>query len=165
MSISTAAGVSPLSADRNQLVSDIAKLFQSKPSLKRLDHFRDDALFEDPIAFAKGRQYFAPQWYGMPKAFPQSVTKSINVTKNDANEINLDVVQEYTVALIGKKVTIPSNIVIQLDEQGKITRLADEWHHKPIPSGTLAMMGRKLNAVMVKTFVSVPKKDDPAKED
>lgn len=66
------------------------QLFCSQPSLEILQRgWREDAVFEDPIAIAVGFKQYAAQWFGMPKAFPQSETVAWKVTKNEPGLIEL----------------------------------------------------------------------------
>ena len=40
----------------------IVKLFAGRPSLKKLQLWADDGVFEDPITIATGRKQYEPQW-------------------------------------------------------------------------------------------------------
>lgn len=59
--IKTATGVE-LSEQQKTLVGSVLDLFAGRPSLAKLDLWKDDAVFRDPIATAQGRKEFAPQW-------------------------------------------------------------------------------------------------------
>ncbi|KAM0791051.1 hypothetical protein ACM66B_004345 [Microbotryomycetes sp. NB124-2] len=73
-----------LPAERAQLVHDVMELFCSRPTLEILKKWwHPDAVFEDPIAIAKGFDQISHQWFGMPKAFPESKTLAWKVTKNE----------------------------------------------------------------------------------
>lgn len=63
--IKTADGVD-LSSQQKTLVGSVLDLFAGRPSLTKLDLWKDDAVFRDPIATATGRKEFAPQWYVLP---------------------------------------------------------------------------------------------------
>lgn len=60
--VKTAPGVE-LSESQKTLVGSILDLFAGRPSLAKLDLWKDDATFRDPITTATGRKEFAPQWY------------------------------------------------------------------------------------------------------
>ena len=99
--IKVASGVPELNTHKKQLVGSVLDLFSAKPTLYKLDFWRDDAHFEDPITTAKGRDAFAAQWYGLAKLFT-SVTKHHEVTKNEERLIEMDLEQEYSVAKMTK---------------------------------------------------------------
>lgn len=53
-----------------------------------------------------------------------------------------------------------SLVHVQLNSEGKITRLEDRWDNKPLPQGAIAKTFRGLNGHYVTpTLVSVPKTD------
>jgi hypothetical protein len=59
--VKTAPGVD-LSSEQKTLVSSVLDLFAGRPSLAKLQLWKDDAVFSDPITVAKGRKEFEPQW-------------------------------------------------------------------------------------------------------
>lgn len=67
--INTAPGVE-LSSHQKTLVGSVLDLFAGRPSLAKLDLWKDDGVFKDPITTAQGRKQFAPQWYAFPTCIP-----------------------------------------------------------------------------------------------
>ena len=63
--VKTAAGVE-LSSEQKTIVSSVLDLFAGRPSLAKLQLWKDDAVFTDPITVAKGRKEFEPQWVCIP---------------------------------------------------------------------------------------------------
>lgn len=63
----SATGSSPqLSARHRQILDSSTELFCSRPTNEIFDRdWRDDAVFEDPLAYCKGRHEWAAQWFGM----------------------------------------------------------------------------------------------------
>lgn len=59
--IKTAPGVE-LSQEQRTMVGSVLDLFAGRPSLAKLQLWRDDAIFTDPINHAKGRKEFEAQW-------------------------------------------------------------------------------------------------------
>lgn len=59
--VKAAPGVE-LSSEQKTLVSSVLDLFAGRPSLAKLQLWKDDAVFTDPITIAKGRKQFEPQW-------------------------------------------------------------------------------------------------------
>jgi hypothetical protein len=59
--VNAAPGVE-LTSQQKTLVSSVLDLFAGRPSLAKLQLWKDDAVFSDPITVAKGRKEFEPQW-------------------------------------------------------------------------------------------------------
>jgi len=59
--IKTAPGVS-LEGDQKTLVGSVLDLFAGRPSLEKLQLWKDDGVFEDPITIAQGRKQYEAQW-------------------------------------------------------------------------------------------------------
>ena len=97
--VKTATGVE-LSSEQKTLVSSVLDLFAGRPSLAKLQLWKDDAVFSDPITVAKGRKEFEPQWvcrlvmqnatfssntlpqYGLQTAFSEIERKDHSVTSS-----------------------------------------------------------------------------------
>jgi hypothetical protein len=148
--VKTATGVE-LSSEQKTLVSSVLDLFAGRPSLAKLQLWKDDAVFSDPITVAKGRKEFEPQWvchpalqsfpsfsnillqYGLQTAFSEIERKDHSVTSS-GNPIELDMTTLYKVKGIGKETTITSKVNI-FHENGKITRVEDKWNGNLPDSG------------------------------
>ncbi|CAF9912394.1 hypothetical protein IMSHALPRED_000304 [Imshaugia aleurites] len=154
--IKTASGVS-LDEDKKTLVGCVLDLFAGRPSLKKLQLWADDAVFEDPITVAKGRERYEPQWYGLQAAFSEIERLHHEVTSS-GNPITMDLRTRYVVKGIGKEQTIDSKINI-FHEAGKITKVEDKWDGK-LPDSSFQNVFRKMNAVTVPKLVGVPKSDE-----
>jgi len=150
--IKTAPGVD-LSSEQRTLVASVLDLFAGRPSLAKLQLWKDDAVFSDPITVAKGRKEFEPQWYGLQTAFSAIERKSHSVT-SAGNPIEMDMTTMYKVKGIGKETTITSKVNI-FHEGGKITKVEDKWDGK-LPDSGIANAFRRLNAVSVPKMVGVP---------
>ncbi|KAF2214044.1 hypothetical protein CERZMDRAFT_66758 [Cercospora zeae-maydis SCOH1-5] len=153
--ISTASGVE-LSSQQKTLVGSVLDLFAGRPSLAKLQLWKDDGEFIDPLTIAKGREQFAPQWYGLQTAFSEIERLHHNVTSS-GNPIELDLKSRYVVKGIGKEQIIDSKVKIWTDEKGdKIVKVHDEWDGK-LPESSIAQAFQRLNANSVPLMVSVPK--------
>ncbi|KAJ1306267.1 hypothetical protein OPQ81_010971 [Rhizoctonia solani] len=149
-----------LDGKRKQVMEDVLNLFSSKPNQDIFHRtWRQDAVFEDPLSKCIGYKEYAPQWYGMPKAFPVSRTLSYKVTSSttDPHRIVYEQQQEYTIRFIGTKKVMNSTVVIDLDENDQIVKLEDKWNGKDQPTRFGALWLRRLNAVTLPWLVSVPK--------
>ncbi|CAD6566665.1 MAG: hypothetical protein ASARMPREDX12_008786 [Alectoria sarmentosa] len=156
--IKTASGVS-LDEQQKTLVGSVLDLFAGRPSLKKLQLWDDEGVFEDPITKAVGRKQYEPQWYGLQAAFSEIERLHHEVTSG-GNPIAMDLRTRYVVKGIGKEQTIDSKINIFYDKAtGKITKVEDKWDGK-LPDSSFQNAFRKINAVTVPKLVGVPKSDE-----
>ncbi|KAL9075859.1 MAG: hypothetical protein Q9161_001252 [Pseudevernia consocians] len=139
--------------------SDQNQLFAGRPSLKKLQLWDDEGVFEDPITKAVGRKQYEPQWYGLQAAFSEIERLHHEVTSG-GNPIAMDLRTRYVVKGIGKEQTIDSKINIFYDKAtGKITKVEDKWDGK-LPDSSFQNAFRKINAVTVPKMVGVPKSNE-----
>ena len=122
--INTGSGVT-LSEHQKTLVGSVLDLFAGRPSLAKLQLWKDDAEFADPITIARGRKQFEPQWYGLQTAFSEIERLSHEVTSS-GNPIEMDLKTRYVVKGIGKEQVIESKINI-FTEGEKIAKVEDKW--------------------------------------
>ncbi|CUA67132.1 hypothetical protein RSOLAG22IIIB_07211 [Rhizoctonia solani] len=150
----------PVEGKRRQVIEDVLNLFSSKPDQDIFYRtWRKDAVFEDPLSKCIGYKQYAPQWYGMPKAFPTSRTLSYKVISSttEPRRITYEQQQEYTIRFIGTKKIMNSMVVIDLDENDQIVKLEDKWNGNDQPTRFGALWLRRLNAMTLPWLVSVPK--------
>jgi hypothetical protein len=177
--IQTAPSVE-LSSSQKTLVGCVLDLFAGRPSLAKLQLWKDDAVFEDPITVARGREQYEPQWYGLQTAFSEIERLSHEVT-SAGNPIEMDLKTRYVIKGINKEQTIQSKVNIFIEDD-RITKVQDKWDGK-LPEGgiqnvslNLGMMYgswltilipqafRRLNAVSVPKMVGVPKNAEEDKQ-
>ncbi|KAI9811242.1 MAG: hypothetical protein M1827_005574 [Pycnora praestabilis] len=160
--INTASGVK-LDEHQKLLVGSVLDLFAGRPSLKKLSLWKDDAMFEDPINKAMGRQQYSAQWYGLQTAFSEIERLSHEVTSS-GNPIKMDLKTRYKVKGLGTEKTIASVIQIFVDHSsGKIEKVEDKWDGN-IPDSGFANFFKRANALGVPKAVSVPKNDEEDRE-
>ncbi|EPE36513.1 hypothetical protein GLAREA_08676 [Glarea lozoyensis ATCC 20868] len=156
--IKTDSGVD-LSGNQKVLVGSVLDLFAGRPSLKKLQLWKDDATFADPITKAEGRKQYEAQWYGLQTAFSEIERLSYNVVSG-GNPITMNLSTRYVVKGINTEQTIDSVVKIHTDAEGKhITMVEDKWNGS-IPEGPFTKVFRNLNSVVVPAFVSVPKNEE-----
>lgn len=113
------------------------QLFAGRPSLKKLQLWEDEGVFEDPITKAEGRKQYEPQWYGLQTAFSEIERLHHEVTSG-GNPISMDLRTRYVVKGIGKEQTVDSKVNIYYDKTtGKITKVEDKWNGK-LPDSSFA---------------------------
>lgn len=140
--IKTAAGVE-LSSQQKTLIGSVLDLFGGRPSLEKLQLWKDEAVFEDPITIARGRKQFEPQWYAhLPFLFQvhaksfryglQTVFSEIEQIHHEVtssgNPITIDMKSRYVVKGIGKEETISSVVNIFTTPDGMIEKVEDKWN-------------------------------------
>jgi len=149
-----------LDEKRKLIMDDLKELFECRPTLDIFNRsWRRDAIFEDPLAYCCGSSEIAPQWFAMPKLFAKSVTVASRVlsSTSDPNRLVYSQTQEYTFRLFKFKKTIKSMVVVDLDGEGKIARLQDQWNGQELPRRWGAGALRRLNGKTTPWLVKVPK--------
>ena len=132
--ISTAPGVE-LSSQQKTLIGSVLDLFAGRPSLPKLQLWKDDATFEDPIAKAHGRKEYEAQWYGLQTAFSE-IERLHHQVKSSGNPIEMELKTRYKVAGVGTEKTIESVVRIFTDGD-KISKVEDRWNGN-LPDGAVA---------------------------
>jgi hypothetical protein len=136
--IQTASSVE-LSSSQKTLVGSVLDLFAGRPSLAKLQLWKDDAVFEDPITVARGREQYEPQWYGLQTAFSEIERLSHEVT-SAGDPIEMDLKTRYVIKGINKEQTIQSKVLI-FTEDDRITKVQDKWDGK-LPEGGIQNVSR-----------------------
>lgn len=145
-----------------QLIKDAQDLFGAKPSPTIFSRsWAPTAIFADPICHANGAKQYLAQWYGMPAAFAESETLEWKLTKQEPREVQYVQKQRYKVKGLGMEKVMISTVLMERDENNKITRFEDRWNHKPL-GGALGWPFRRLNAVTMPWLVGVPKETKQA---
>ncbi|GAB7340255.1 hypothetical protein MBLNU457_6718t2 [Dothideomycetes sp. NU457] len=152
--IKTASGVN-LDSTQKTLVGSVLDLFAGRPSLEKLQLWKDEGVFQDPITIAKGRKQYEAQWYGLQSAFSEIERLSHEVTSS-GNPISMNLSTRYVVKGIGKEQKIDSVILIHHDGNGKIEKVEDKWNGE-LPDSSISNAFRRLNAVTVPNIIGVPK--------
>jgi len=157
-----AAGVK-LSEQQKLIVGSVLDLFKGLPTLEKLQLWKDDATFADPITKAEGRKQYSAQWYGLKAAFSEIHQLSQSVT-SDKNPITIDLKTNYKLAGLGSEKLMESQVCIWTEpeagpnsEKLKIVKVEDKWNGGELPEGPFAKAFRNLNSVVVPAMVSVPK--------
>lgn len=167
------------------IIDGVLSLYQLTPSKKAYSHYREDAVFHDPVSIAQGLESIKSQFNGMPKLFSESTTQHVSVLDSSAaatpssgatgaagdaaaspHTIVLNLTQHY-VFKGGKtpEKTVNSKITLKLDGQGMIEHHEEEWDHEKNKTGEDGFMGKlqewrkKADAKMVEVGVS----SDPKK--
>jgi len=76
-----------LSPARQALVDDIIALYSCEPTIRRVERYTADCVYDDQFVYANDRYKMAGQWFALPKLFKASKNERYEVIKNDANLI------------------------------------------------------------------------------
>lgn len=156
--INEADGVK-LSEKQKVIVGGVLDLFEGNPTLKHFSLWNPEATFEDPITNSVGEAKYKAQWYGLPALFHPIKLQSHKVI-DSGNPIRLELANKYVVRGIGKEQMMNSIVEIFVNDQnGRIDKVLDKWNGK-LPDNIIADTFRKLNAVTVPMFVTVPKTEE-----
>lgn len=75
----------PLSSARQALVDDIIALYSCEPTIKRVERYTPDCVYDDQFVYANDRYKMAGQWFALPKLFKESRNEGYQVIKNEDN--------------------------------------------------------------------------------
>lgn len=76
-----------LSPARQALVDDIIALYSCEPTIKRVERYTRDCVYDDQFVYANDRYKMAGQWFALPKLFNGSKNERYEVIKNDRDLI------------------------------------------------------------------------------
>jgi len=145
--------------DHQQVVDDLNELYCCRPTRENLERrWRPEARLENPFCNCMGFDEYAAQWYAMPKWFSKSETVSTRILSSTTspNRLVYAQTQGYIMRLFGRKKTVKSIIVVDLDEDEKIIKLVDQWDGKDLPTRFGAGFLRTMNAKLLPWLVHVP---------
>jgi len=147
-------------ADHQQIIDDLKELYCCRPTLEIFERsWNKDAVFEDPLSKCEGFREYSAQWFALPKICSKSETTAYRVmsSTHSPNRLVFSQTQDYTLRFFNRKKSIKSIVVVDLDENDKIIRLADQWDGKDLPTWFGATLLRTMNAKVTPWFVKVPK--------
>lgn len=75
----------PLSSARQALIDDIIALYSCEPTIKRVERYTPDCVYDDQFVYANDRYKMAGQWFALPKLFKESRNEGYEVIKNEDN--------------------------------------------------------------------------------
>lgn len=77
----------PLSPARQALIDDIIALYSCEPTIKRVERYTPDCVYDDQFVYANDRYKMAGQWFALPKFFKESKNERYEIIKNDKDVI------------------------------------------------------------------------------
>lgn len=73
----------PLSPARQALIDDIIELYSCHPTVRRVERYTPDCVYDDQFVYANDRYKMAGQWFALPKLFKQSKNESYQIVVNE----------------------------------------------------------------------------------
>lgn len=73
----------PLSPARQALIDDIIELYSCHPTVRRVERYTPDCVYDDQFVYANDRYKMAGQWFALPKLFKKSKNEGYQVVVNE----------------------------------------------------------------------------------
>ncbi|PPQ68965.1 hypothetical protein CVT24_000354 [Panaeolus cyanescens] len=149
-----------ITTNHRRVLDDLNELYCCRPTLDIFERsWNKDAVFEDPLSKCHGYSEYGAQWFALPKLFSKSeqISQRVMSSTVSPNRFVYHQRQQYTTRWWHKVKVVESIIVVDLDDDGKIVRLVDQWDGKDLPTWIGASLLRKLNAKVTPWIVSIPK--------
>ena len=120
----------PLSPQRQALIDDIIALYCCEPTIRRVERYTPDCVYDDQFVYANDRYKMAGQWFALPKLFKASVNEGYEIIKNDRELIQFKNEQSWTFKLIPKTATINALVSLSLDPDTVDSEFVQVKYHK-----------------------------------
>ena len=72
-----------LSPARQALVDDVLDLYSCRPTIRKVERYTPDCVYDDQFVYANDRYKMAGQWFALPKLFKDSKTEKYEVVVNE----------------------------------------------------------------------------------
>ncbi|KAK5129469.1 hypothetical protein LTR08_003229 [Meristemomyces frigidus] len=119
-----------LPPNRQALVDDIIALYSCEPTIRRVERYTPDCVYDDQFVYANDRYKMAGQWFALPKLFNASKNERYEVIKNDRDLIQFKNEQSWTFKLIPKTMTINALVSLALDPDTADSDFVQVKYHK-----------------------------------
>ena len=104
-----------LPPNRQSLVDDIIALYSCQPTVRRVERYTPDCVYDDQFVYANDRYKMAGQWFALPKLFKESKNERYEVIKNDQDFIQFKNDQSWTFRGLPKTTRITGLVSLSLD--------------------------------------------------
>ena len=95
----------PLSPARQALVDDIIALYSCEPTIKRVERYTPDCVYDDQFVYANDRYKMAGQWFALPKLFKKSTNNGYQIVVNDRDLIQFRNAQVLSFLFLSSPIT------------------------------------------------------------
>lgn len=115
---------------RQALVDDIIALYSCEPTIRRVERYTADCVYDDQFVYANDRYKMAGQWFALPKLFKASKNESYEIVKNERDLIQFKNEQSWTFKIIPKTATINALVSLSLDPDTVDSDFIQVKYHK-----------------------------------
>ncbi|KAF2218848.1 hypothetical protein BDZ85DRAFT_276640 [Elsinoe ampelina] len=119
-----------LSKARQELVDDIIALYSCEPTIRRVERYTPDCVYDDQFVYANDLYKMAGQWFALPKLFKASKNEGYEIVKNEDGLIQFKNEQSWTFKVIPKTATINALVSLSLDPETKDSDFIKVKYHK-----------------------------------
>jgi hypothetical protein len=119
-----------LPPNRQALIDDIVALYGCEPTIRRVERYTPDCVYDDQFVYANDRYKMAGQWFALPKLFKDSKNEGYEIIKNDRDLIQFKNEQSWTFKLIPKTATINALVSLSLDPDTVDSDFIQVKYHK-----------------------------------
>ncbi|KAK0276319.1 hypothetical protein LTR35_010644 [Friedmanniomyces endolithicus] len=119
-----------LPPNRQALVDDIIALYSCEPTIRRVERYTPDCVYDDQFVYANDRYKMAGQWFALPKLFKDSTNERYEVIKNEPGLIQFKNEQSWTFKIIPKKATINALVSLALEPETQDSEFIRVKYHK-----------------------------------
>ncbi|SMR46842.1 unnamed protein product [Zymoseptoria tritici ST99CH_1E4] len=119
-----------LTPARQALIDDIIALYSCEPTIKRVERYTADCVYDDQFVYANDRYKMAGQWFALPKLFKASKNEGYEIVVNEPNLIQFKNEQSWTFKLIPKTATINALVSLSLDPDTVDSDFIQVKYHK-----------------------------------
>ena len=119
-----------LPPNRQALIDDIIALYSCEPTIKRVERYTPDCVYDDQFVYANDRYKMAGQWFALPKLFKASKNERYEIIKNEPELIQFKNEQSWTFKVIPKTATINALVSLSLEPESKDSEFIRVKYHK-----------------------------------
>ncbi|KAK6409936.1 hypothetical protein LTR95_018255 [Oleoguttula sp. CCFEE 5521] len=138
-----------LPANRQALIDDIIALYSCEPTIRRIERYTSDCVYDDQFVYANDRYKMAGQWMALPHLFKASKNERYEIIRNEPTLIQFKNEQSWTFKIIPKTATINALVSLSLDPATADSDFVQAWHllHTLEPSNDIQKTDRKFAGV------------------
>mmetsp|Transcript_1691 Transcript_1691/g.3338 ORF Transcript_1691/g.3338 Transcript_1691/m.3338 type:complete len:196 (-) Transcript_1691:98-685(-) len=147
-----AAAVDPSHSNAHRAARLVTELYRGQKRYARLPTaYTEDCELETPAVAVTGRQQVIV-FYQQGISLVKPVQLSARVLTTSEDHVDLAIISEYSIPVLGSTRLIPAMISLDLDEEGRITKHREEWYGR----GLVEALGitRKINGAIMGAFSS-----------
>ncbi|OQO09746.1 hypothetical protein B0A48_05149 [Cryoendolithus antarcticus] len=119
-----------LPPNRQALIDDIIALYSCEPTIKRVERYTSDCVYDDQFVYANDRYKMAGQWFALPKLFKASKNERYEIIRNEPTLIQFKNEQSWTFKIIPKTATINALVSLSLDPATADSDFIQVKYHK-----------------------------------